>query len=433
MLEGSPEAEVTVIGSGLAGMAASIHLARAGLQVLCLESGARAAAPVGESLDWSAPALLTQFGFPMSWLIGERFATYKAKVTVQLADGSTRQYIPREWLASPPYNVELKTLHVDRVHLDAAIRSVMLNAGVAVLADRASKVERDGLRVQAVVTVSGRRIASRWFIDATGASALFPRAFGLPAVHYGPRKTAMWAYFDTADYESGTTLYMDGAPAYMEWIWEIPVRPHLVSVGYVAAGAGIADLRRKRLSVEDIFHERLARISRFAAMLRAAGPIKPNVTSFQCRVHSGLAGPNWAVIGESAAVVDPMTSNGVTAALRNASEAATLIAGARGRSQLPYLRRILYNRRIVDLARFFNCGIERTIYNRAIRNRLGVLKAGRIYTVPAWVLNAIYSRWQPRGLIATLAFSLVLNAFRLASVVLEAVCRVHRPANGASA
>jgi cation diffusion facilitator CzcD-associated flavoprotein CzcO len=48
--------EVTVIGGGLAGMAASIHLSRAGLRVLCLEPDVTDADSVGESLDWSAPA-----------------------------------------------------------------------------------------------------------------------------------------------------------------------------------------------------------------------------------------------------------------------------------------------------------------------------------------------------------------------------------------
>ena len=48
--------DVTVIGGGLAGMAASIHLADAGLRVVCIEADPVDADPVGESLDWSAPA-----------------------------------------------------------------------------------------------------------------------------------------------------------------------------------------------------------------------------------------------------------------------------------------------------------------------------------------------------------------------------------------
>ncbi len=35
-------------------------------------------------------------------------------------DGASRDYSPGEWLARSPYNVELRTLHVDRLQLDAA-------------------------------------------------------------------------------------------------------------------------------------------------------------------------------------------------------------------------------------------------------------------------------------------------------------------------
>ena len=44
----------------------------------------------------------------------------------------------------------------------------------------------------------------------------------------------------------------------------------------------------------------------------------------------------------------------------------------------------MYSRRILDLAMFFNYGIERVIYESPIRTSIGVLKAGDVYTVPAW-------------------------------------------------
>src|SRR5271170_2386405 len=90
--------DVTVIGGGLAGMAASVHLARAGLQVLCIEADIADTQPVGESLDWSAPDLLAALGLPMQRLLDEGIATYKRHVTLKLGDGASRHYIPGEWL-----------------------------------------------------------------------------------------------------------------------------------------------------------------------------------------------------------------------------------------------------------------------------------------------------------------------------------------------
>jgi flavin-dependent dehydrogenase len=427
MRDGSDWTTVTVIGGGLAGMAASIHLARAAYRVLCIESEPGSHPPVGESLDWSAPALLADLGLPMDRLIEENIATYKRHVTVKLMDGSSRHYEPGEWLEKPPYNVELRTLHVDRLQLDQALREVTLNEGVEMVKDRIVDIESDQRRITAVKTASGRRISSAWFIDASGSKAsLFPRAFQLPAYEYGPRKVGMWAYFNVAASEEGTTLYMDGQPPYMEWIWEIPIHPNVLSVGYVAAGDAIKDKRRQGLTVEEIFRERIARIPRLSALAPTTRALAPHVTSFQCRVYRKLAGPNWLIVGESASMVDPMTANGVTAALRHAAEAAELIVRHGRRKRLPRVAGALYSTRIVDLGRFFNCGIEKVIYDPAIRKRVGVLAAGRVYTVPAWVLNSIYSRIRPSGVVSTLLFGLVLNLFRTAGNVFSALCRVAR-------
>jgi flavin-dependent dehydrogenase len=61
--------DVTVIGGGLAGKAASLQLARAGLGVTCIEPQGTIRQPIGESLDWSAPELLSALGLPMNDLI----------------------------------------------------------------------------------------------------------------------------------------------------------------------------------------------------------------------------------------------------------------------------------------------------------------------------------------------------------------------------
>jgi flavin-dependent dehydrogenase len=371
-----------VIGGGLAGMAASFHLARAGYHVTCIEPDIVSKQPVGESLDWSSPALLEVLGLPMDRLIRNNIATYKRHVTVTL-NGAARHYEPGTWLARSPYNVELRTLHVDRLQLDQTLRETVLQNGVEMAIDRVVEVEKSGRRVIAVKTASGRRFSSDWFIDASGKASLFSRVFRLPVYQYGPRKVSIWTYLNVPQSSEGTTLYMDCQLPYMQWIWEIPIHSNVTSLGCVAAGETIRQKRQQGLTVGDIFREQLARLPRLAELLPAAGALSPYVTSFQCRTHSGLGGPNWLIVGEAASMVDPMTSNGVTAALRHADEACALIVRSGRRKRLPYVAGAMYSKRIVDLGRFFNGGIEKTIYDSAIRNRVGVLRAGRIYTVPA--------------------------------------------------
>ena len=427
--------DVTVIGGGLAGTAAAIHLSKAGLRVLCVEPDVADTSPVGESLDWSAPGLLNVLGLTMDQLIAEKIATYKRHVTLQLGDGVGRSYIPGEWLGRPPFNVELRTLHVDRGRLNQLLRKIVLSQGVTFLQDKVVSVETSGRRVTAVKTQLGNKISSPWFIDASGgAASLFARVFQLPAYESGPRKVAIWGYFPVSTPSEGTTLYADGVkPPYMEWVWEIPINPDTVSVGYVARAETIKARRQDGQRVEDILREKLGRFPRFEGLLQSGRTISPSVTSFVCRMHGRVAGPNWLIAGEAAAMVDPMTSNGVTAALRHASEASRLIIESHERGRISSLGAAMYSRRVLGLAMFFNRGIERVIYESPVRNRFGVLQAGDIYTVPAWSLNSVYSRFRPQGAIKTLLFGFLLDLFRGGEYLLYRICRWLEPSSRAAA
>jgi flavin-dependent dehydrogenase len=419
------ETEVTVIGGGIAGMAACIHLAKAGLRVSCIEPREDVGQTVGESLDWSAPDLLRTLGLPMDELIRDEIATYKRHVTLKLRDGSSRHYVPGDWLGRKPFNVELKTMHVDRLRLGEALRNIALGYGVTLIQDSVAAVESHGRRVTAVNTATGERICSPWFIDASGAGAnLFPRTFSLPVHEYGPRKVAMWAYFSVPELVEGTTLYADrGTSGYMQWVWEIPIRTDMISVGYVAPGEVIKLKRQQGLTVNDIFKEKLAQYPRFDDLLKAESEISPCVRSFRCRVHGKASGPNWVVVGEAASMVDPMTANGVTAALRHAAEGSDLIVRSRHRRQLPVLGRAMYDRRIADVGKFFNCGIEKVLYEGPIRDRVGALTAGDVYTVPAWTLNLVYSRLRPKGLVFTWLYGFVLSLFRAGARLYDRYCK----------
>jgi flavin-dependent dehydrogenase len=424
--------DVTVIGAGLAGMAASIHLADAGLKVLCIEADPADSDPVGESLDWSAPDLLKRLGLSKEHLLEQGIATYKRHVVLKLRNGSEQQYIPGEWLGKPPYNVDLGTLHVDRSELNQAIREIFLGKGIRLLSDRVVHVERAGRLVKAVITAKGERIVSPWFLDASGSGAtLFPRIFRLPVYEYGPHKVAMWDYFTVPESIEGTTLHADGAgPPYMEWVWQIPIHPHTISVGYVCPGEAVKAKRQRGLSIQEIFETQLKQFPDLQSLYHDPGKKPPRTTSFRCRVFSKIAGPNWLVAGEAAAMVDPMTSNGVTAALRQAEEASRLIIRFRDRKSIPRLPASMYSQRVLSLARFFNSTIEDVLYDWPIRNRIGPFHAGDVYTIPAWSVNVIYSRSRPQAFLGTTLFRLLLASLRYSLSAFRWFCsrRVSTPA-----
>ena len=417
VLTGGSSCDVVVIGAGMAGKAAALQLAKAGLKVICISPAEGTRPPVGESLDWSAPELLKNLGFSMDHLIDSRMATWKRHVTLYMRDGCSEHYIPTPRLGEPPLNIELRTLHLDRVRTDEELAKVTTEAGVRLVPDRVVALERVGERITSVRTASDVKYSGAWFIDASGSGAsLFAREFNLPKVEHGPVKVALWKYFPVSDPVQGTTLYMDPSPSeYLDWIWEIPVNPQSVSVGVVTTGGLMRAKRDQGLTVGEVYEQELAKFPRFAPLLQAGAIGGMNVTSFKCRVYLRTAGPNWLICGEAASMVDPITSNGVTAALRHAAEASSLILKYRANGKLPLRTRICYSSRIVQMAKFFNSGIEKIVYEPPVRNRIGLQKAGEVYTSPAWSMNVVYARLKPEGIFSTLLLNAMLGVFRLSA------------------
>jgi flavin-dependent dehydrogenase len=318
---------------------------------------------------------------------------------------------------------------VERTQLDNEILKMAQDQGVAFVRDRVVDLEAADGKILSAQTESGARFSSGWFIDSSGiAASVAARKFNLSWLQYGPTKVAIWNYFKVQEQVEGTTLYMDPMPSeYLEWIWEIPVSPDTISVGYVAPGAAVKAKRDHEKSVDEVFQQQLLKFSRFDPLLEQAVPGALHVTSFQCRVYTESAGPNWLIAGEATSLVDPMTSNGVTAALRHAAEAAALIVKFRARGELPWHARKAYSSRILETAKFFNEGIEKIIYEPVVRNRIGLATAGTVYTSPAWSMNVVYARLNPAGLFSTFLLSAMLGLFRIGASILYWCCKVLKP------
>ena len=152
--------DVTVLGAGLAGKAAALHLAKAGLEVICIEPVESVRPPVGESLDWSAPELLKALGLPMEHLISEQAATWKRHVVVKMHDGSSADYVPTPWLGGAPFYIELRTLHVDRVRLDQELAKMVDGQNVTLVRDKIVQVESQGKKISSVHTARGAVLLS---------------------------------------------------------------------------------------------------------------------------------------------------------------------------------------------------------------------------------------------------------------------------------
>jgi hypothetical protein len=100
-------------------------------------------------------------------------ATWKKHVTLKSRDGCSEHYVPTPWLAGPPFHIELRTLHVDRLRLDQKLQDMVMQQGVDLVRDKVVRVETTEKKILAVHTAGGVRFSSPWFIDASGFAACF--------------------------------------------------------------------------------------------------------------------------------------------------------------------------------------------------------------------------------------------------------------------
>jgi flavin-dependent dehydrogenase len=412
------ECEVAVLGGGLAGLAVATSLARKGLAVLCIEPEAEVGVRVGESLDWSSPRLLRGLGFDSTRLLGERFGTAKRHIRVFPSDGPGFELAPDPWLDRYPLRLGMSTLHLDRARFDRELRGAAAQAGVTFRTERVSQVHVTGNRVTGVETTSALVRAQR-YVDATGRGRVLARAFSIPAVEYGVQKVSVWTYFATegpekeAALKDGTALYFDGAAEQLSWIWEIPISAEFQSVGVTMPATELKRRLAGTGDVERVVREELRRHRRFDELLLAnEAPLQVHTRSVQCYVHRRTSGPNWLLVGEAAALVDPLTSNGFTFALRFGSHASELIARSLDRPELPKSDRRIYDSCLQQIAHAFNAHIERALYGPSLRKKLGLYRATWVYVVFGFFANAFYQRLRPRGPVSALVLRVGLGAFQ---------------------
>ncbi len=164
-------ADVAIAGGGLAGLAVAIGLSRRGVRVVCLEEAPWPRPSIGESLEFSAPALVADLGVELA-SDGRRPHLFP-KSSVLIVDGSdesdeTFAVWPPRWFARPPIWCSRVAFHTDRTELDHRLLGLALDAGVEILPERVTTVEHDADRIEALGTDRGSRITAAWFVDASG-------------------------------------------------------------------------------------------------------------------------------------------------------------------------------------------------------------------------------------------------------------------------
>jgi menaquinone-9 beta-reductase len=311
-------AEVVVVGAGPAGSAAATWVARAGRDVLVIDSAAFPRDKAcGDGLTPRAVTELELLGLG-PWLDGHirhrglRLAGFGATVEV-------------DW---PGPSFPAAGSAVPRTELDDRIRQVAEASGATMrLGVKAVSVERDSLgAVTAVVLADGTRVSCRSLIVADGARSPLGRelgrqwhqetVYGVAARAYltSPRSDEPWI---SSDLELRS---VDGAvlPGY-GWIFPLGNGEVNIGVGALATAKRPADTALRPL------------IKHYADLKRAGWGFEGEPRAVASALLpmggavSGVAGPNWMLIGDAAACVNPLNGEGIDYGLETGRLAAELL------------------------------------------------------------------------------------------------------------
>ncbi|OWY83117.1 geranylgeranyl reductase family protein [Rhodococcus sp. BUPNP1] len=309
--------DVLVVGAGPAGSAAAAWAARAGREVLLVDAATFPRDKTcGDGLTPRAVAELDELG------LGDWLRTRTVNRGLRLEGFGGRFELP--W---PDSSFPVVGSAVPRTELDARIRQVALDSGArAVDGTKAVDVERDGDRVSAVIfrTADGpRTVRCRMLIVADGVRSPLGKVlgrrwhrdttYGVAARAYAtsPRSDDPWI-------TSHLELRDDAGAVQPGYGWVFPLGTGEVNLGVGTLATASRPANGSLRPLIDLYARQRRSEWELGEVTRVASALLPMGGAV-----SGVAGRNWALIGDAAACVNPLNGEGIDYGL----EGGRLVAG----------------------------------------------------------------------------------------------------------
>ena len=318
---GSAGWDAVVVGARVAGASTALLLARAGLRVLVVDRARRGSDTLSthalmrggvlQLRRWGLLDRVAATGAPPVRRVTFHYGAEPMPVSLKPYAGVDALYAPRRTV--------LDALLVDAAE-DAGAR---LRFGLAV-----TDLARDGAgRVIGVVLRD--QCGATWtehaplVIGADGRDSLVAARVAAPTVVAGAHGAAyVYGYWPAADLDGYHWYYGDGLSA-----GAIPTNDGLACVFAGGPPAVLAAALRHRRPAE-AQRALLARLDRGLADLVAAPPVGPvrvfrGMPARLCRPY----GPGWALVGDAGWWKDPLSTHGITDALRDAELLTAAVVG----------------------------------------------------------------------------------------------------------
>lgn len=348
------EYDAIVIGGGPSGSSYAITMAKAGYSVLQIERDVFPRFHIGESLLPYTADVLDQLG------ILDRFGGGKFPIKLGLELTSSDGFLRRVPLGEIGDGFRNWTYQVERAEFDEILLRSAADAGAEVLQPaKVSGLLFDGERVAGVRYTSGdaeHEVRAKWVVDASGRAGVVARGLKLRQADSNLQMAAVFKHFGNLDesynpgYEGDTQIgvHPDG------WVWAIPIRKDVISIGTMAPAALLRGARPG-----DLFEEHVKRLPRIAERIRGTDVVRELTGENNFEYHANtLAGAGYFIIGDAGCFSDPVFSAGVFLALATGRRAAL-------ETMAILEERTAESESLATYQRFFKTGYE--TYYRLIR------------------------------------------------------------------
>lgn len=309
--------DVLVVGAGPAGSAAAAWAARAGRDVLLVDAATFPRDKTcGDGLTPRAVAELDRLG------LGDWVRTRTVNRGLRLEGFGRSLELP--W---PSGSFPAQGSAVPRTELDDRIRRIAVESGAAAAeGTKAVAVEREGTRVTAVTfaTAHGpRTVGCERLVVADGVRSPLGKllgrqwhrdtAYGVAARAYAtsPRSDDPWI-------TSHLELRDDAGTLHPGYGWVFPLGTGEVNIGVGTLATSKRPAAGSLRPLIELYASRRRGEWGLGETTRVASALLPMGGAV-----SGVAGPNWALVGDAAACVNPLNGEGIDYGL----EGGRLVAG----------------------------------------------------------------------------------------------------------